>query len=122
MVLYSLNWGNLPDYKDIYDDHLFHGFIILGKAEITDPSEQRALLRALARGARENDSEAGACFVPRHALHIEQGGRSVDFTICFHCLQVEARGLDSQSFLTSASPEPVFDSVLQAHHLPMLPR
>jgi hypothetical protein len=122
MVLYSLHPGEPADYKDIYDDHLFHGFIILGKAGITDPSEQQALLRALARGVRENDGEEGLCFVPRHALHIEKGVQSVDFTICFHCLQVETRGFDPKSFFTSASPEPVFDSALQKHHLPMPPR
>jgi hypothetical protein len=123
MVLYSLNWGNLPDYHDIYDDKMFHGFIILGKAEITDRNEQRALLRALAHGVRENDSEAGACFVPRHALHIEEGGRSMDLAICFHCLQVETRGFnDGNYFLVSRSPEPTFDQSIAAHHLPTLPK
>jgi hypothetical protein len=123
MVLYSLNWGNLPGYQDIYNDKMFHGFIILGKAEITDRNEQRALLRAFARGVRENDSEEGTCFVPRHALHIEEGGRSMDLTICFHCLQVETRGFNNDNhFLVSRSPEPTFERSIVAHHLPALPK
>jgi hypothetical protein len=123
MVLYSLNWGNLPDYQDVYDEKMFHGFIILGKAEITDRKEQRTLLRALARGARENDSAEGTCFLPRHALHIEEGGRSMDFTICFTCLQVEPRGFNNgDHFLVSQSPEAIFEHSVAAHHLPALPK
>jgi hypothetical protein len=121
MVLYSLNPGNNHD-EDVHTDTVFHGFDILGKAEITDRNEQRALLRALARGASENDDHAMACFNPRHAIHIEQNGRSLDFTICFECLQVQARGFDPGGFLTSASPEPTFDESLRTHHLPLPPK
>ena len=49
MVLYSVHPGMTEDYKDFYDDQSFHGYVILGKAEITDRNEQRTLLRALAR-------------------------------------------------------------------------
>ena len=76
VVLYSLNPENHHD-NDPYTDTVFHGYDILGKAEITDRSEQRALLQALAHGASENDDHAMACFNPRHALHIEQNGRSI---------------------------------------------
>ena len=121
MVLYSLN---PEDHHDggLHTDTVFHSFGILGKAEIIDRSEQRALLQALAHGASENDDHAMACFNPRHALHIEQGGRSTDFTICFECLQVETRGFDQGGFLTSASPEPTFDESLRSHHLPVAPK
>ena len=123
MTLYSLNWGNLPDYQGVYNDKMFNGFIILGKAEITDRKEQRTLVRALARGVRENDSTEGSCFLPRHALHIEESGRSMDLTICFTCLQVEARGFNNGNyFLVSQSPRPIFDKSLAAHHLPELPK
>ena len=100
----------------------FTATIFSGKAEITDRSEQRALLQALAHGASENDDHAMACFNPRHALHVEQGGRSTDFTICFECLQVETRGFDQGGFLTSASPEPTFDESLRSHRLPVAPK
>jgi len=121
MVLYSLNPESHHD-GNLHTDTVFHGFDILGKADITDTSEQRALLRALARGASENDDHAMACFNPRHALHIEQNGRSLDFTICFECLQVETQGFHPSGFLTSASPEPTFDESLRTHHLPLAPK
>jgi hypothetical protein len=118
MVLYSVN---PEDHHDggLHTDAVFHGFGILGKAEITDTNEQRALLRALARGASENDDHAAACFNPRHAVHVEQNGQSVDFTICFECLQVQTEGFEPGGFLTSDSPQPTFDQALQAHHLPL---
>ena len=43
VMLYSLNPENHHDI-DPYTDTVFHGYDILGKAEITDRSEQRALL------------------------------------------------------------------------------
>ena len=121
VVLYSLDPTKLHD-KSTHNDSVFHGFDILGRAEINDSGEQRALLRALARGVRENDASLAACFDPRHALHIEQSGRSIDFTICFECLQVEARGFHKRDgFFTSASPQPTFDESLRRHHLPIAP-
>jgi hypothetical protein len=118
MVLYSLNPANHHN-GDLRTDTVLHGFDILGKAEIADTNEQRALLRALAQGASENDDHAAACFNPRHALHVEQNGRSLDFTICFECLQVETQGFAPGGFLTTASPQPTFDQSLQTHHLPL---
>jgi hypothetical protein len=121
MVLYSVN---PEDHHDggLHTGTVFHGFGILGKAEIADPNEQRALLQALARGASENDDYAAACFNPRHALHVEQNGQSLDFTICFECLQVETQGFEPGGFFTSASPQPAFDQSLQTHHLPLAPK
>ena len=118
MVLYSLN---PEDHHDggLHTDTVFHSFGILGKAEITDSNEQRTLLRALARGASENDDHAAACFNPRHALHIEENGQSLDFTICFECLQVQTQGFQPGGFLTSDSPQLTFDQSLRTHHLPL---
>ena len=121
MVLYSLDPENHHN-GDLYTDTMFHGFYILDSAEITDKNEQRGLLRALARGASENNDQVMACFNPRHALHVEQNGRSIDFAICFECLQVETRGFDHGDFLTSASPEPTFDQSIRTHHLRFAPK
>ena len=121
-VLYSLNPANLHA-ETIHTATIFHGFDILGHADITDTAEQRALLRALADGMRENDSTAAACFDPRHALHIEQSGRSIDLVICFHCLQAHAYGFSAgEWFLTSSAPQPSFDESLRRHHIPLAPK
>jgi hypothetical protein len=122
-VLYSLDPGPLAHDESIQTETIFHGYDILGRAEISDADERRALVRALARGARENDGSMGLCFNPRHGLHVEQSGRSADFVICFECLQVHAYGFQlGDSFLTSASPEPTFNESLRKHHLPFPPK
>ena len=120
MVLYSLDpysW----DRRRPQSETDFHGYEILGRAEVTDPQEQRALLRALARGASENDDEVAACFHPRHGLQVSQDGPPLDFTICFECLQVKAQGFGPGGFLTSASPQATFDHSLHAHGLRVAP-
>ena len=118
-VLYSLDPRKRHE-ESLHNQKVFHGFNILGRAQITDSSEQRALLRALAHGVRENDGPPAACFDPRHALHVDQGGRSIDLVICFECSQVHAYGFNQHdSFLTSASPQPIFDDSLRRHGLPL---
>ena len=118
-VLYSLEPIKFHS-QSVRAAKLFHHFDILGHTEITDRSEQRALLRALAGGVREKkDHIVAMCFNPRHALHIEQSGRSIDLVICFECLQVQAYGFPQEGFLTSASPQATFDTSLRRHHLPL---
>jgi hypothetical protein len=123
-TLYSLDPGLTRSHdKSVQTTTLFHGHHILGQTEISDAKERRTLAQALARGASESDSDLFNCFEPRHGLHIEQSGRSVDFVICFECRRVHAYGfpLDSE-FQTSASPQPVFDDFLRRHHLPLAPK
>ena len=120
MVLYSLDpysW----DRSRPPSETAFHGYEILGRAEVTDTQEQRALLRALARGASENDDKVAACFHPRHGLQVLQDEQPLDFTICFECLQVKAQGFGPGGFLTSASPQATFDQSLHAHGLRVAP-
>ena len=63
-VLYSLDPLKFPS-QSVPAATLFHHFDILGHTEITDRSEQRALLRALAGGVREKKNKiVAACFNP----------------------------------------------------------
>lgn len=118
IVLYSLDPAQRHDNAP-HTETIFHGFGILGRSEITDQQERHVLLRALAEGVRKNDGIVAACFRPRHALHIEQGDRRIDLTICFECFSVQARGFNQEKgFITSARPEAVFDQTLKRHHLP----
>ena len=119
-VLYSLDPGPLVHDESIDTATVFHGYDILGHAEITDANERRALLGALARGARESDGAIGMCFNPRHGVRVEQNARSVDFVICFECLQLHAFGFQrGGEILTSASPQATFDDSLRHHQLPL---
>jgi hypothetical protein len=116
MVLYSLEPYDQHDGE--YTDTRFNGYDILGKAEITETSEQQVLLRALAQAASQYDDGPALCFNPRHALHIEQNGRSLDFTICFECFRVDTRGFEPGDFLTDRTPTATFDRSLKTHNLP----
>jgi hypothetical protein len=118
VVLYSLSprsdEGTPPDQT-------FHTYTIRGRADVTDPKERQALLRALAKGARDaTPNMMGACFNPRHGLRVEQGSYAADFVICFECLQVQSCGFQpAEDFLTSAEPQSTFDESLRHHNLPL---
>jgi hypothetical protein len=118
VVLYSLDPAQRHDNAP-HTNTIFHGFGILGRAEITDQQERQALLRALAEGVRNNDGVVAACFRPRHALHIEHAGRRIDLTICFECFSVQTHGFNQgKGFMTSERPESTFDEALKRHRLP----
>ena len=66
-------------------------------------------------GARENNNAVALCFNPRHGIRVRQGDSVLDLVICFECLQVEVFEGEQRaaSFLTSDSPQSVFDEVLR---------
>src|ERR1700730_8321568 len=80
VFLYSVN---PPPYKDSAPSRteMFHGYQVLGRAEITDTKEKQGLLDALCEGVRNNDGMVMFCFNPRHALRIQTAGSRVDLTI-----------------------------------------
>lgn len=121
VVLYSLHPGQLVHNEAIQTETVFHGYDILGRADITDVSDQRVLVRALASGVRASDGHTvGLCFNPRHGLRVEEGGHVIDFVICFECLQVHAHGFQlGDGFLITASPQPTFDDSLRRHQVPL---
>jgi hypothetical protein len=94
----------------------FHGWKVLGKTEVKGRAERKWLADALRLGAEDNFGMAAACFIPRHGLRLEGGGRKVDLVICFECLQVQVfiDGKPAAGFLTSAEPQQTFDAVLKA--------
>ena len=102
-------------------DTLFFGrYRIRGSADVTDPAEQQALLKALAQGAREAKKEVMLCFEPHHGLRVEKGSYAAEFVICFECLQVQAWGFQpGWGFNISATPQSVFDDSLHRHNLPL---
>ena len=117
VVLYSLEPTDRHGYAT-HNKRVFHGFGIIGRAEIRDSAERRALLRALAQGVRKPPDMVAACFNPRHALRIEEGSRIVELTICFECHSLRAHGFaDDKGLIVAPSPEPLFDAALRKHHL-----
>jgi len=117
MVLYSLD--PVADFETAQAKG-FHGHDILGREDITDASEQRALILALASGAHEPDGRPiPLCFNPRHGLHVDQAGHSIDFVICFECIQVQAYGFKPwKEFIISHWQQSTFDDSCRRRQLP----
>jgi len=115
VVLYSLT--PIPERVSKSKYSLEH-YPIVGEAEITARSEQRALLAALAQGHREHPKYVFMCFNPHHGLRVESRGHTAHFVICFECLQFYATGLgERRYFTTSQSPQRIFDEALARHHI-----
>ena len=98
----------------------YHNHAVLGSTPITDPATRRRLNDALQAGVRASDGTVMACFNPRHGIRVTRGGVVSEFVICFECRQVQVyRGEVKLYFLTSNSPEKVFDEVLQSANVPL---
>ena len=117
LFLYSLDPKGGIGYA-VNNDEVFHGFTILGRAEITDEKDKAALINGFAKGISENTNTFAACFNPRHGLRLKVGTNTYDFVICFHCLSVMTYGFnDNQGFLVSNSPNDAFGGFLDKYHL-----
>jgi hypothetical protein len=101
----------------------FHFYYILGQTRITEPQTQKKLTEALQAGARGRASPA-ACFDPRHGIRVTRSGTVIDIVICFECSQakVYVNNVADEDFLTTSSPEAVFDEVLKSAGVPLAPK
>lgn len=68
----------------------FHGFHILGRTDLRDRAEAAAV-GELALESIFPWGDWRCVFVPRHALRLHRGDRSVDLVICFECGEVLVR-------------------------------
>jgi hypothetical protein len=81
-VLFSLEHADRV--RDVINDEkYFHGFAILGKADVDEEKDKNALIAALADGVRESDGVGKRCFNPRHGIRFILGEATYDFVICF---------------------------------------
>ncbi len=118
-TIFALNPGGRPtEGEEVAGE--FHGFPILGQAEIRNPAERAALLHALYYGIDDSNGNAASCFDPRHGIRVTSNGETVDLVICFACLQVDVYfGNQSRQLLTSRLPQPVFNQAFRNANLPV---
>jgi len=124
VTLYSLDGFGAGEFD--YEKHpppggTLHGFGVLGSTTIEE-ADGRRVAAALNRGLQ--DSEAAACFLPRHAVRVESDGSQTDFVICFECLQysVYVDGKRTDHGLIDETPEPVLDEILKKAGVPLAPK
>jgi hypothetical protein len=116
LFLYSLDPSGGHSYA-VNTEQVFHGFTIMGKAEVAT-NDEAALLKSFAQGISESDGKEAMCFNPRHGLRVIIGPSTNDFTICFECLSVMAYGFDiGQEFPITTSPSAKFNDLVNKYHL-----
>ena len=113
MTLYSLDGEYLPDEGKAWRGEMFHGYPVLAKTEIESPSDRLEILTAVKQGIAQFHDHEHTCFWPHHGVSLLQGGKRIDYVICFHCLQLEqyVDGVDEHKS-TSDSPATVLNSHL----------
>ena len=117
VFLYAMD-PRLPRGRARKGTEMFHGYRVLGRAEIKDAGEKQVLLDALAEGITGSNGVIAYCFEPRHALRVETGDARVDFNICFECLQIFPHGFNGDKGIpVTRAPEAVFDAALKKHGL-----
>ena len=111
-----------PDHRSISPDKL-HGWEVLGRVDLNDPMERRQLVLALNDGIAESDGTVAGCFNPRHAIVWTDGTDTEEFVICFECLSISVynNGTRGDGFLTTSSPQPQFDQLLERHGVALAP-
>ncbi|QDU83377.1 hypothetical protein Pla163_04760 [Planctomycetes bacterium Pla163] len=90
------------------DSETFHGYRILGSADVDDPSRRDLLVRLVERGIEDSDGRVAACFNPRHGLSIVVDGQVTDLVICFEChsMSVYEDGVEVAGHLTARGLAP----------------
>jgi hypothetical protein len=122
MTVYSLD-GNYDKYyardNKTPTGEMFHDHPVLGKTDIADPKDRTAILVAIKKGIAESDGDQAKCFWPRHGVRLVQSGKTIEYVICFECLQLnEYRDGDIKHKATTRSPAAVLDEQLQGAGVP----
>lgn len=109
-----------PSPVDERTPQSFRGYRILGSTVISDSATQTRLSDSL-RNSVDIAWSVPRCFSPRHAVRVTHGAKVTDFLICFECFQVEVWEDRTRiaSWITSTSPQRVFDDIFQGAGIPM---
>lgn len=124
MVLYSIDGRDFPpgEGPQYESNEKFHGYPVLGKVEIEDVAKRKELMSALRKGIADNDGAAAKCFWPRHAIRAVENGKTIDYVVCFECLQIHIFQEETMtSELTTSEPRSIFNKTLEAADIPVIP-
>jgi len=101
----------------------FHGFPILGKVAITDRGERRKVWAAIQDGMSGSDGQMAKCFRPRHGVRVVEGGKVVDYVVCFECFRVDIHtGEQTEIRGITRDAQPILDRHLTAAGVPLVPK
>jgi hypothetical protein len=120
MTVYSLNGEDSPRPDKPWKGEQFHTFGVLGKTDIASASDRAAILAAIKKGVAASDGRENKCFWPHHGVRLVQNEATIDYVICFHCLQLErySKGGKVHQPTTTASAG-LLDSHLEKAGVPL---
>jgi hypothetical protein len=112
-----------PTKETRADPANLHGYTVRGRTRVESREVRLELLKALGKGARENNGMVAACFNPRHVLVGEFEGRTCEVIICFECLTFQVwNGTEKvESVDLSQSPRKTFDRIFTEAGLSIAP-
>jgi hypothetical protein len=101
----------------------FHDYPVLGKVDIASPKDRTAILVAVKKGISQSDGGEYKCFWPRHGVRLTQGGKTIEYLICFQCRQLDefTEGRKTHKPTTEAAAA-VLDKQLQSAGVPQQKR
>lgn len=123
LTLYSLDGGKKQSAKRPPKPEKFHGFVVLGKVEITSPAKRKEIMDALYRGiSSSNRWDMAKCFWPRHGIRVSVNDVMTDYVICFEChqLHVSSNG-KTETEPTTNKPQVLLNKLLRAENIPLAP-
>jgi len=119
MTVYSLDGTYHRQKGQKPPAETFHGYPVLGKVDIA-AKDRTAILAAVKKGIAQSDGKENNCFWPRHGLRLKQEGKTIEYLICFECLQLEEFIDGGQAHKpTTRSPAPVLDAQLERAGVPL---
>ncbi len=122
LTLYSIDGRDLPPAVPRPAGETFHDYPVLGKVVVEDPGRRQALIDAFNAGIARSNGELAKCFWPRHGIRAETGGATVDYVICFECLQfVTHRGDQQVEETIDRAPLKAFNEELKRAGIPLAP-
>jgi hypothetical protein len=120
MTVYSLNGEDRAPPDKPWKGEQFHGFGVLGKTAIASASDRGAILAAIKKGIAESDGRENKCFWPHHGVRLVQNGATIEYVICFHCLQLERYSKSGNVHQqTTTSSAGLLDSHLEKAGIPL---
>lgn len=123
LIVYSIDGPSWMKNAGLTEEQqkgeILYAYPVLGKVEIADPEQRRAVIAAIKEAtSREPARPPAACFVPRHAIRIVKAGETLEMLLCFECGSYEGyrdgkRHLGRSNRLApDAEAAPLLDKVL----------
>ncbi len=120
LVLYSLDPFQVGNETEMEDS--FRGYPVLGQIDLDDTATRQKVANAVMNGVAESDGTMANCFWPRHGLRVTKDSRTVDFVICFQCMQLKVYADDeTQTIAIESNRRTELDAYLKAAGIPLAP-